>query len=79
MASGDYDNDGDNDILLSLGGGNGLSPQPQRLLQNNQGQFTDATAQAGLSEMGARGRSVRWIDLDNDGDLDLCKLTLKKW
>ncbi|MEI8619146.1 hypothetical protein P4S63_25190 [Pseudoalteromonas sp. B193] len=46
MASGDYDNDGDNDILLSLGGGNGLSPQPQRLLQNNQGQFTDVTAQA---------------------------------
>ncbi|MEI8665465.1 CRTAC1 family protein [Pseudoalteromonas sp. B28] len=78
MASGDYDNDGDNDILLSLGGGNGLSPQPQRLLQNNQGQFTDVTAQAGLSEMGARGRSVRWIDLDNDGDLDFMQVNAEK-
>ncbi|MGS0496573.1 FG-GAP repeat domain-containing protein [Pseudoalteromonas mariniglutinosa] len=78
MASGDYDNDGDNDILLSLGGGNGLTPQPQRLLQNNNGQFTDVTEQAGLSKMGARGRSVRWVDLDNDGDLDFIQVNAEK-
>ena len=70
VSAGDYDADGDNDILLSLGGGNGLTPQPQRLLRNDNGKFTDVTQEAGISELGARGRSVRWVDLDNDGDLD---------
>ena len=74
MAAGDYDKDGDLDLLISLGGGNGATPQPQRLLRNDNGTFTDATKEAGLSEMGARGRSVRWMDLDNDGDLDFLQI-----
>ena len=78
MASGDYDNDGDNDILLSLGGGNGLTPQPQRLLRNDNGKFVDVTVESGLSKMGARGRSVRWIDLDGDGDLDFMQVNAAK-
>ena len=73
-AAGDYDQDGDLDLLLSLGGGNGSSPQPQRLLRNDNGTFIDVTVQAGWSEMGARGRSVRWIDLDADGDLDFLQI-----
>jgi len=78
MASGDYDNDGDNDILIALGGGNGQTPQPQRLLRNDNGKFTDVTVESGLSKMGARGRSVRWIDLDNDGDLDFMQVNAAK-
>ena len=74
MAAGDYDKDGDLDLLISLGGGNGTTPQPQRLLRNDNGSFVDVTKEAGLSEMGARGRSVRWIDLDNDGDLDFLQI-----
>lgn len=78
ISSGDYDLDGDNDVLLSLGGGNGLSPQPQRLLRNDNGKFVDITIEAGISEMGARGRAVRWVDLDNDGDLDFLQINAEK-
>ncbi|WP_282166281.1 CRTAC1 family protein [Shewanella japonica] len=74
VALGDYDNDGDNDLLLALGGGNGTQPQPQRLLRNDNGLFVDVTEQSGLSKMGARGRSVRWVDLDLDGDLDFLQI-----
>lgn len=78
ISAGDYDLDGDNDILISLGGGNGKTPQPQRLLRNDNGTFVDATVEAGISEMGARGRSVRWVDLDNDGDLDFLQINAEK-
>lgn len=78
ITSGDYDLDGDNDVLLSVGGGNGLTPQPQRLLRNDNGKFVDVTVDAGISEMGARGRAVRWVDLDNDGDLDFLQINAEK-
>lgn len=78
ISAGDYDLDGDNDVLLSLGGGNGTAPQPQRLLRNDNGKFVDVTVEAGISEMGARGRSVRWIDLDSDGDLDFMQVNAEK-
>lgn len=78
IAAGDYDLDGDQDVLISLGGGNGTTPQPQRLLRNDNGEFTDVTVEAGLSEMGARGRAVRWVDIDNDGDLDFMQVNAEK-
>lgn len=78
MAAGDYDLDGDNDILLSIGGGNGLFPKPQRLFRNDGDHFTDVTVESGISKMGARGRVVRWIDLDNDGDLDFMQVNAAK-
>ncbi|MEM6391743.1 MAG: CRTAC1 family protein [Planctomycetota bacterium] len=72
VAPGDFDRDGDLDALISLGGGSGTRPQPPRLMRNDgEAGFTDVTKPAGISEMGARGRSVRWIDLDLDGHLDL--------
>ncbi|MEM6551123.1 MAG: CRTAC1 family protein [Planctomycetota bacterium] len=72
VAPGDFDRDGDLDALISLGGGSGTKPQPPRLLRNDgEAGFTDVTQPAGISEMGARGRSVRWLDLDLDGNLDL--------
>ncbi|MBG9993883.1 CRTAC1 family protein [Pseudoalteromonas sp. NZS127_1] len=78
MSAGDYDNDGDLDVLIALGGGNGTKPKPQRLLKNNNGKFEDKTVEAGLSKMGARGRSVRWIDVDGDGDLDFIQINAEK-
>lgn len=78
IAAGDYDLDGDNDVLISVGGGNGKAPKPQRLLRNDNGKFVDVTVEAGISEMGARGRTVRWVDLDNDGDLDFLQINAEK-
>lgn len=69
-AAGDYDGDGDLDIVIAQGGGNGTDPQPPHLLRNDNGIFTRVSEEVGIID-GARGRSVRWIDMDLDGDLDL--------
>jgi hypothetical protein len=78
IAPGDYDRDDDLDVLIALGGGNATSPQPPRLKRNDDGSFSqDVTEQVGISELGARGRSVRWVDLDTDGDLDMIQVNAK--
>ena len=59
-AWGDYDNDGDLDILLT---GAGIS----KVYRNNRGNFEDIKA----ALTGISGGSVAWGDYDNDGDLDI--------
>jgi hypothetical protein len=64
VAWGDYDNDGDEDLYLTVDG-------PNHLFRNDGGgRFTDVTDTAGV---GNEGFSVgtAFGDLDNDGDLDL--------
>jgi hypothetical protein len=65
-AVGDFDNDGLVDVLLTGIGGN-------RLFRNlGDGRFGDVTSAAGVA--GNRGdwtTAAAWIDIDNDGDLDL--------
>jgi hypothetical protein len=64
VAWGDYDNDGDEDLYLTVEG-------PNHLFRNDGGgRFTDVTEDAGV---GNDGFSVgtAFGDLDNDGDLDL--------
>ncbi|MCL1065629.1 CRTAC1 family protein [Shewanella olleyana] len=78
ISAGDYNQNGEVDVIITLGGGNGTSPQPPRLFKQHQGQFIDVTAESGLANMGARGRSARWLDVDNDGDLDLIQINAEK-
>lgn len=60
---GDFDNDGDLDLLLA--GYDGSSVHA-KVYQNNSGTFSDISA--GFT--GVRNAYVKWVDIDNDNDLD---------
>ncbi len=66
LAWGDYDNDGDLDILMSGGGSSGL--RLSRVYRND-GSDTFTDISAGL--LGLASSAVAWGDYDNDGDLDI--------
>ncbi|MBC8427629.1 VCBS repeat-containing protein, partial [bacterium] len=63
VAWGDYDNDGDLDILLTGWTGSRISR-----IYRNDGNDTFANA---VSLTGVNNSSVAWGDYDNDGDLDI--------
>ena len=65
IAWGDYDNDGDPDLLLTGEMANG-TPTTQVYRNNGNGTFTDVNA--GITAM--EESMVDWGDYDNDGDLD---------
>jgi enediyne biosynthesis protein E4 len=71
---GDFNGDGLLDLFITIGGnsGNILPGKTDHLYQNNgDGTFTEVTAQAGVQNSNGRGRSVNWVDYNNDGLLDL--------
>ena len=76
-AVGDYDNDGDPDLLVtSLGTGD--SPAAQ-LYRNDAGRrFVEVTREASLDVQGW-ATSAGFFDADNDGDLDLLILRYMRW
>jgi enediyne biosynthesis protein E4 len=66
VATGDYDNDGYEDICVTNFGDNVLYHN------NGDGTFTDVTARAGVAMKGHPFKaSACWVDVDNDGFLDL--------
>lgn len=76
-AVGDYDNDGDLDLMVTSTGtvADGMEPGQNVLYRNNgNGTFTDVTATAGVSTNNAAvgdAFSPAFGDYDLDGDLDL--------
>ena len=77
VAVGDYDNDGFEDLYVTAYGGN-------RLYHNNgNGTFTDVTEKSGTGGPTTPGQtwstSAAWVDLDNDGKLDLIVLRYVVW
>jgi enediyne biosynthesis protein E4 len=65
VAVGDFDNDGWTDVFLTSYDGN------NRLLRNTGAHFEDVTAQSGIRPDGKWATSAGFLDIDNDGDLDL--------
>jgi len=73
VAVGDYDNDDDADVFVTAFGSN-------RLFRNDGESFRDATAEAGVggaAEAWSTGAS--FVDVDNDGDLDLFVANYVQW
>jgi FG-GAP-like repeat/ASPIC and UnbV len=65
-AWGDYDNDGDLDLAVSLGTGE------VRLYRNDTGVLTSVGAQLGMPQAGSHElRGLSWGDYDGDGFIDL--------
>ena len=73
-AVGDYDNDGNVDVLITGVGGN-------RLFQNKtNGRFEDVTAPAGVGgATNGWSSCAAWLDYDNDGRLDLFVGSYVQW
>ncbi len=61
----DYDNDGDNDLILT---GEWMKVT---VLRNDNGNFSDQTKKAGLEETTGWWNCIHPADIDNDGDIDL--------
>ncbi len=66
MAWGDYDNDGDADLVMS---GFNRSGAAQTIFYDNQAGQLSVEADAGLAPL--KNGDAAWGDYDNDGDLDL--------
>jgi len=65
---GDYDNDGDLDLFVSVG--TPWSSGQDVLLRNDRGVFRDVTLEAGLTDSLQTDNAI-WLDYDRDGFLDL--------
>ncbi|MGB3541522.1 CRTAC1 family protein [Rubrivirga sp.] len=69
VSAEDFDGDGDADLLVTSYG----LADPIRYLENDGGQFTDRTAEAGLGGL-TGGLNTVHADVDNDGDADVLVL-----
>ena len=68
---GDFDNDGRLDLVQLTGAIRGVGVEPKRLWHNLGDHFVDVAEPAGVRNPESRARDPLWVDLDNDGKLDL--------
>ena len=68
----DLDNDGYIDFYFGTGDPQLSRLEPNRMYRNNgDGTFSDITGVLGLARPGMKGHGVSFVDIDEDGDLDL--------
>ena len=73
VAIGDYDNDGYDDIFVTVLG------QSHLFRNNGNGTFTDVTKSAGLWGPNEFSTGAAWVDYDRDGKLDLVVANYVQW
>lgn len=71
VAWGDYNNDGDLDILLTGNRGDTLNPSAFTEIYQNDGLANDALVAISAPLAQVLNGAVAWGDFDNDGDLDI--------
>ena len=67
----DFDNDGRPDLVVLTGAVRGLKAEGKYLFHNTGVRFEDVAEPMGVFNPYARTRMPLWLDLDNDGKLDL--------
>ena len=68
----DVDNDGHIDLYIGTGDPQMSRLEPNRFFHNNgDGTFSDLTNYVGFARPGNKGHGVTFVDIDNDGDLDV--------
>ncbi len=68
----DLDNDGYLDVYIGTGDPQMSRLEPNRLFRNNgDGTFRDLTREVGFARPGNKGHGVAFIDIDEDGGLDV--------
>jgi hypothetical protein len=67
----DFDNDGRQELVVLTGAVRGLKAEGKFLFRNTGGRFEDVAEPMGVFNPYARTRMPLWLDLDNDGKLDL--------
>lgn len=68
----DVDNDGHLDIYIGTGDPQLSRLEPNHLIRNNgDGTFTDVTRLVNFAKPGRKGHGVAFVDIDDDGDLDI--------
>jgi tetratricopeptide (TPR) repeat protein len=68
----DVDNDGYIDLYFGTGDPQMSRLEPNRFFRNNgNGTFSDLTGYVGFARPGNKGHGVAFVDIDNDGDLDI--------
>jgi hypothetical protein len=71
VAWADFDNDGDQDLIATTGGGAGRGISPNHLYVNDNGELLNKAKEYGLDYPLGRGRTPLWVDINQDGKLDV--------
>ena len=76
----DFDNDGDQDLLVVAGGGVGRDQKgsPNMLFEASDGALVDRAAPHGLQNWASRGRIGFWLDENGDGKLDILLVNARR-